>query len=512
MSHDNGLIILVAMATLGCPLTANAQATYRVYGTVYKDQFHLQTVAGVHMGFEDSNSGNEVISDANGVYSGYVIAGSIITLDPVLGCLEFDSIPLGAIEGTRNRDVYATGANDFYGTTLIGYVQKNTGERLGDVRLKLVGTGDYWSYLQYRWSQDFDGKFTFEVPCGFTGTLSIVKEESDPPYPSDTNIQPATRSVTAIWTPNSQPWTGEAFTVTLPTRTVTGKVIGDNDAPLSAVVVTGLLNNATTDGNGNFTGTVEYGSQPTLHTSPGCFSAEVAFPLPAVTLQPTPLGIVFRATGSPSFALEGTVTSYEDNNPVKGAFISGLASIPQTDINGHYSIPSALTCGYRYSVAPSHPLYTFFPKYVPENGAASGNTVANFVGIPFFSNATNPQTLQLSGSYGTYSWVDYNNDGNIDIYYCNSSTGDKLKQNNGNQPPGQASFTDRTSLLGQGQSSMASAWADYDNDGDFDAYLVRYNQPNRLYRNERVILCGNGRKSGSEFFWTRNLRGLGGLQ
>ncbi len=89
---------------------------------------------------------------------------------------------------------------------------------------------------------------------------------------------------------------------------------------------------------------------------------------------------------------------------------------------------------------------------------------------------------------GTYSeagsWADYDADGYLDLYVCNSfvSLANLLFHNNGD-----GTFT---KILSGPQStdlfrSRVGAWGDYDNDGDLDLFVANeFNHPNNLYRND----------------------------
>jgi hypothetical protein len=88
------------------------------------------------------------------------------------------------------------------------------------------------------------------------------------------------------------------------------------------------------------------------------------------------------------------------------------------------------------------------------------------------------------------SFADYDNDGDLDLYCANYGVGAKnvLYQNNGD-----GTFTDVTDAAGVGDKSWSwmGVWADIDNDGDVDLYVVngRYpaGEPNKLFVNN-----GNG--------------------
>ena len=107
-----------------------------------------------------------------------------------------------------------------------------------------------------------------------------------------------------------------------------------------------------------------------------------------------------------------------------------------------------------------------------------------------FVDVTNAAGVGLKEFTYSASFVDYDNDGYLDIYCANYGPGAKnvLYRNNGN-----GSFTDVTDAAGVGDLSWSwmGVWADIDNDNDQDLYVVngRYpvGEPNRLYLNN-----GNG--------------------
>jgi len=92
----------------------------------------------------------------------------------------------------------------------------------------------------------------------------------------------------------------------------------------------------------------------------------------------------------------------------------------------------------------------------------------------------------VEGSTGG-SWGDYDNDGYLDMYVCNS-VGDapnSLYHNNGD-----GTFTKilAGSMVTESGHSTGCSWVDYDNDGDLDLFVVNVlGQKNCLYRNN-----GNG--------------------
>ncbi len=84
-------------------------------------------------------------------------------------------------------------------------------------------------------------------------------------------------------------------------------------------------------------------------------------------------------------------------------------------------------------------------------------------------------------------WGDYDNDGDRDLFIANATGGNRLYQNN------QLIFTDVTAAEGittETLGTTAVCWVDYNNDGWLDLYITNYEPSvnNLLYRNEQ----GNG--------------------
>jgi serine protease len=79
-------------------------------------------------------------------------------------------------------------------------------------------------------------------------------------------------------------------------------------------------------------------------------------------------------------------------------------------------------------------------------------------------------------------WVDYDNDGWLDVHVTTvNGAPNRLFRNMG----GGGMYIDATMPpMDDPMDSLDAAWADYDNDGDMDCYLVRLNGPNDLFRND----------------------------
>ncbi|HHT9121736.1 MAG TPA: CRTAC1 family protein [Candidatus Wunengus sp. YC63] len=81
------------------------------------------------------------------------------------------------------------------------------------------------------------------------------------------------------------------------------------------------------------------------------------------------------------------------------------------------------------------------------------------------------------------SWVDYDNDGDLDLHVVNGgiqgNQSSVLYENNN------GTFSDVAGSAGIQNTGPGegATWGDYDNDGDMDLYVVNYRQSNKLYRN-----------------------------
>lgn len=89
--------------------------------------------------------------------------------------------------------------------------------------------------------------------------------------------------------------------------------------------------------------------------------------------------------------------------------------------------------------------------------------------------------VTTNGPIRGVSWVDYDNDRDMDLFFAGNGTRNLLFKNNGD-----GTFTKVTqgNLVTTSNRAYGSSWGDYDNDGDLDLLLGRYQQAQALYRND----------------------------
>jgi enediyne biosynthesis protein E4 len=112
-----------------------------------------------------------------------------------------------------------------------------------------------------------------------------------------------------------------------------------------------------------------------------------------------------------------------------------------------------------------------YKNLLVETGAATFESITT---APIATEARDSQQL---------SWIDYDNDGDLDLYAVNyTSVPNQLYRNDGG-----GTFTKILvgTIVTDTGANHGVVWGDFDNDGDLDAYVARDNvQSNRYYQND----------------------------
>ncbi len=76
------------------------------------------------------------------------------------------------------------------------------------------------------------------------------------------------------------------------------------------------------------------------------------------------------------------------------------------------------------------------------------------------------------GNYGSV-WIDYDNDGDVDMFIAKCGGGSDRRDNELHHNNGDGTFSEVGAVVGleDDMQTWSSAWADYDNDGDMDAWV-----------------------------------------
>ena len=78
------------------------------------------------------------------------------------------------------------------------------------------------------------------------------------------------------------------------------------------------------------------------------------------------------------------------------------------------------------------------------------------------------------------NWIDFDNDGDLDLYATNRAGGNRLYRNTG------VAFTPVAAGPNETGFTVGACWLDYDRDGDLDVFVANQSGPDSLWRNDRT--------------------------
>jgi hypothetical protein len=171
---------------------------------------------------------------------------------------------------------------------------------------------------------------------------------------------------------------------------------------------------------------------------------------------------------------DGTFTEKSSGHLTSTSFFQNSAVFGDYNNDGNLDI-------YISNLGPGTPIQPGQPLKPQINYLYKNSGAPNFS----FDLITNNGLDADSNMTWTSSWVDYDNDGDIDLLVPGDQ-GDKdlFYENNGD-----GTFTENEELLflDPGEFSAAGGWTDFDNDGDQDLLIVNYQGVNNeLYKNDLI--------------------------
>lgn len=120
--------------------------------------------------------------------------------------------------------------------------------------------------------------------------------------------------------------------------------------------------------------------------------------------------------------------------------------------------------------------------------AFTNNTPRN--GAPSFSRINAPPLGTDVRDGQLWNWIDYDNDGDLDLYITNYTGADAVNgmandfYRNDNGAFHKLTAPEAGPIVSDTDISLASVWGDYDNDGDLDCAVINdFGQKNRYYEN-----------------------------
>ena len=122
--------------------------------------------------------------------------------------------------------------------------------------------------------------------------------------------------------------------------------------------------------------------------------------------------------------------------------------------------------------------------------APTANRLYRNEGESGFTDMAPSLGVDFSGQTRQISWIDYDIDGDVDLFIAFRDQANRMLRNDGSAFTDGPAFTDVSEETGLADSRKAvgAVWFDFDRDGDLDVFIANQeDDPNALYRNDGSV-------------------------
>jgi phage gpG-like protein len=313
-------------------------------------------------------------TDTNGYYSGTVNYGWSGTVTPTKTGYSFNPPSKTYSNVTSNQ------TQDYIGTTqtftISGYVRTSGGVGISGVVMNgLPGNP----------STDTNGYYSGTVNYGWSGTVTPTK--------AGYGFNPPSKAYSNVTSNQTQDYIG-----TTQTFTISGYVRTSGGAGISGVVMNGLPGNPSTDTNGYYSGTVNYGWSGTVTPTKAGYS----FNPPSKAYSNVTSNQTQDYVGTlQTFTISGYVRT-SGGAGISGVVMNGLPGNPSTDTNGYFS--GTVNYGWSGTVTPTKAGYSFNPPSKAYSNVTSNQT-QDYTGVGISVTSPNGGETWLAGTNQTIRWT-----------------------------------------------------------------------------------------------------------
>jgi predicted outer membrane repeat protein len=302
-----------------------------------------------------------VTTNGSGFYTATVDHGWSDTVTPSKAGYTFAPVSrtYPSVTGNQLNQDY-TGTIDTF--TISGTIQDSGGSPLNGVSM---------GGLPGSVTTNASGIYTATVDYDWSGTVT--------PSLGGYSFTPATRNYSNVTSDH----TGENYTGTLATYTISGYVRTSGAVGISGVTMSGLPGNPSTDGSGFYTAMVDSGWSGTVTPSKADYIID---PTSKIYNNVTSDQTNQNYTGIPTsatFVISGYVRT-AGSVGISGVTMGGLPGSPSTDGSGFYT--ATVSAGFSGTVTPSKSGYSFSPTSIPYSIVLSNQENQNYTGTPPAAN------------------------------------------------------------------------------------------------------------------------------